>query len=106
MTGFCVTKLDVLDGLEEIKVGIAYRLGGEVLDIPPQNPEAWDVLQVEYESFPGWQESTRGVTQYDDLPENAKTYLGAMEALCGAPIHMISTGPDRKEIIVLRHPAD
>ncbi len=106
VTGFCVTKLDVLDGLEEIKVGIAYRLNGEVLDIPPQNPEAWDEMEVEYESFPGWQESTRGITQYDDLPENAKTYLGAVEALCGAPIHMISTGPDRKEIIILRHPAD
>jgi adenylosuccinate synthase len=106
VTGFCVTKLDVLDGLDEIKVGIAYRLDGEVLDIPPQNPEAWDDLGVEYETFPGWQETTRGVTQYDELPENAKTYLAAMEALCGAPIHMISTGPDRKEIIVLRHPAD
>ena len=106
VTGFCVTKLDVLDGMETIKVGIAYRLGGEVLDVPPQNPEAWDDLQVEYESFPGWQESTRGITRYDDLPENAKTYLGAMEALCGAPIHMVSTGPDRKEIIVIRHPAE
>ncbi|MCW8926036.1 MAG: adenylosuccinate synthase [Xanthomonadales bacterium] len=106
VTGFCVTKLDVLDGVEEIKVGIAYRLGGEVLDIPPQHPEAWDELEVEYESFPGWQESTRGITKYDDLPANARTYLSAVEALCGAPIHMISTGPDRKEIIVLHHPAD
>jgi adenylosuccinate synthase len=105
VTGFCVTKLDVMDGIEEIKVGIAYRLGGEVLDIPPQNPEAWDEMEVEYETFPGWTESTRGITDFDALPENAKTYLGAMEALCGAPIHMVSTGPDRTENIILQHPA-
>jgi adenylosuccinate synthase len=106
ITGFCVTKLDVLDGMETIKVGIAYRLNGEVLDVPPKNSEAWDDLEVEYESFPGWQESTRGITRYDDLPANAKTYLGAMEALCGAPIHIVSTGPDRKETIIIRHPAE
>ena len=106
VTGFCVTKLDVLDGVETIKVGIAYRLNGELLDIPPQNAEAWDDLEVEYESFPGWQESTRGITRFEDLPANAKTYLAAMEALCGAPVHMVSTGPDRKENIVIRHPME
>ena len=104
VSGFCVTKLDVLDGVETIKVGIAYRLNGEVLDVPPQNPEAWDELEVEYESFPGWQESTRGVTRMEDLPANAKTYLAAMEALCGAPVHMVSTGPDRVENIIIKHP--
>jgi len=104
ITGFCVTKLDVLDGVEEIKVGIAYRLNGDVLDVPPQNPEAWDDLEVEYESFPGWQESTRGVTRMEDLPANARAYLAAMEALCGAPVHMVSTGPDRVENIIIQHP--
>ena len=106
VTGFCVTKLDVLDEVETIKVGIAYRLDGEVLDVPPQNPEAWDDLQVEYESFPGWMQSTRGITRFEELPANAKAYLAAMEALCGAPVHMVSTGPDRKEIIIIRHPAE
>jgi len=106
VTGFCVTKLDVLDEVETIKVGIAYRLDGEVLDVPPQNPEAWGDLQVEYESFPGWLQSTRGITRFEELPANAKAYLGAMEALCGAPVHMVSTGPDRKEIIIIRHPAE
>jgi adenylosuccinate synthase len=106
ISGFCVTKLDVLDGVETIKIGIAYRFNGELLDVPPQNPEAWDDLQVEYESFPGWQDSTRGLTRYDDLPANAKAYLAAMEALCGAPVHMISTGPDRKENIILKHPLE
>ncbi len=104
ISGFCVTKLDVLDGVETIKVGIAYRLNGELLDVPPQNPEAWDDLEAVYESFPGWQESTRGVTRFDDLPANAKSYLGAMEALCGAPVHMVSTGPDRVENIIIKHP--
>ena len=104
VSGFCVTKLDVLDGMETVKVGIAYRLNGELLDVPPQNAEAWGDLEVEYETFPGWQESTRGVTRFEDLPENAKIYIGAIEALCGAPIHMISTGPDRKENIIIRHP--
>jgi len=106
VSGFCVTKLDVLDGVETIKVGIAYRLNGELLDIPPQNAEAWGDLEVEYESFPGWKQSTRGVTRFEDLPANAKTYLGAMEALCGAPVHMISTGPERKENIIIQHPMD
>ena len=106
VSGFCVTKLDVLDGVETIKVGIAYRLDGELLDIPPQNAEAWNDLEVEYESFPGWQESTRGITRFEDLPANAKAYLAAMEALCGAPVHMVSTGPERKENIVIRHPME
>ena len=104
VSGFCVTKLDVLDGVETIKVGIAYRLNGELLDVPPQNAEAWDDLEVEYESFPGWSESTRGVTNFEELPVNAKTYLAAIEALCGAPVHMISTGPERKENIIIQHP--
>ena len=104
ITGYCVTKLDVLDGMDTIKVGVAYRLNGEVIDVPPLNPEVWDDLEVIYESFPGWQESTRGMTNYDDLPDNAKSYLKAMESLCGAPVHMVSTGPDRKENIIIQHP--
>ena len=106
ISGYCVTKLDVLDGVETIKVGVAYRLDGQILDEPPQNPEAWDKLEVVYESFPGWQDSTRSVTRFEDLPQNAKDYLKAMESLCGAPVHMVSTGPDRKENIVLQHPLD
>lgn len=104
VSGFCVTKLDVLDGMDTIKVGIGYRLNGEVLEVPPTNAEAWDELEVEYESFPGWQQSTRGLTRFDDLPGNARAYIKSMESLCGAPVHMISTGPDRKETIILQHP--
>jgi adenylosuccinate synthase len=106
ISGYCVTKLDVLDGVETIKVGVAYRLNGELIDVPPLNPEVWDDLEVVYESFPGWQDSTRGITKYEDLPDNAKSYLSAMESLCGAPVHMISTGPDRKENIIIKHPMD
>ena len=104
VSGFCVTKLDVLDGMDTIKVGIGYGLNGEVLEVPPTNAEAWDELEVEYESFPGWQQSTRGLTRFDDLPGNARAYIKSMESLCGAPVHMISTGPDRKETIILQHP--
>jgi adenylosuccinate synthase len=104
VTGFCVTKLDVLDGVETIKVGTSYRLNGELLDVPPDNPADWDDLEVEYESFPGWQQSTRGVTNFEDLPANARAYIRSMESLCGAPVHMISTGPDRVENIILHHP--
>jgi len=104
VTGFCVTKLDVLDGVDTIKVGTAYRLNGELLDVPPDNPAYWDDLEVQYESFPGWQQSTRGVTRFEDLPANARSYIKAMESLCGAPVHMISTGPDRIENIVIHHP--
>jgi adenylosuccinate synthase len=104
ISGYCVTKLDVLDGVDTIKVGVAYRLNGELIDVPPLNPEAWDDLEVIYESFPGWQDSTRGVTNFDDLPDNAKSYLSAMESLCGAPVHMVSTGPERKENIIIQHP--
>ena len=104
ISGYCVTKLDVLDGVESIKVCTAYRLNGELLDDPPLSPDDWGDLEVVYESFPGWQETTRGITRYEDLPENAKAYLGEMETLCGAPVHMVSTGPDRKENIILKNP--
>jgi adenylosuccinate synthase len=96
----------VLDGVDTIKIATAYRYNGELLDVPPLNPEAWENLEVVYESFPGWQESTRGITCFDDLPANAKVYLSAMESLCGAPVHMVSTGPDRKENIIIKHPMD
>ncbi len=106
ISGFCVTKLDVLDGIETIKVGTAYRLNDKRLETTPVNAEAWEDLQVEYESFPGWTESTRGVTRFEDLPANAQDYLRAIESLCGAPVHMVSTGPDRRESIILQHPLD
>jgi len=106
VSGFCVTKLDVLDGFEEIRVCTAYRLNGEVLDAPPLDAHSWSDLEPVYESFPGWSESSRGVTSMDDLPANARSYLQAMEELCGAPVHIVSTGPDRCENIVIKYPFD
>ena len=104
LSGFCVTKLDVLDGMDEVKVCIAYRLDGQRIETPPTNPDHWEHLEPVYETFPGWSESSRGATQFDALPSNAQVYLNAMEELTGAPIHMVSTGPDRSENIILKHP--
>ena len=106
VSGFCVTKLDVLDGFEEIRICTAYRLAGEVLDAPPLDVHDWARLEPVYETFPGWQESSRGATRMEDLPANARSYLQAMEELCGAPVHIVSTGPDRSENIVIRYPFD
>jgi adenylosuccinate synthase len=106
VSGFCVTKLDVLDGFEEIKICTAYRLHGELLDAPPLDSHSWADLEPVYQSFPGWPESSRGATSIDDLPANARSYLQAMEALCGAPVHIVSTGPDRIESIIIKYPFD
>jgi adenylosuccinate synthase len=106
VSGFCVTKLDVLDGFDEIKICTSYRLNGQVLDAPPLHAASWEDLEPVYESFPGWKESSRGATRLDELPVNAQLYLEAMEALCGAPVHIVSTGPDRSENIILRYPFD
>jgi len=104
LTGFCVTKLDVLDGLEELKICIGYKSDGEAVDNLPLDADHWDKLEPVYQSFPGWSDSSRGATSLEQLPANARAYLKAMEEFCGAPVHMISTGPDRKEIITLRYP--
>ena len=101
-----MTKLDVLDGLEEIQICAAYRLGGETLDAPPLDAQNWAELEPVYETFPGWSESSRGVTSMDELPPNARHYLRAMEELCGAPVHIVSTGPDREESIIIQYPFD
>ena len=106
VTGFCVTKLDVLDGFEEIRICTAYRLNGELLDAPPLDAHSWADLEPVYESFPGWTESSRGATSLDQLPANAQSYLQAMEELCGAPVHIVSTGPDRSESIIIKYPFD
>jgi adenylosuccinate synthase len=106
VSGFCVTKLDVMDGFDEIKICTHYRLDGEVLDAPPLDAAAWERLEPIYETFPGWQESSRGATGMGQLPANARSYLQAMEDLCGAPVHIVSTGPDRCENIIRQYPFD
>ncbi len=106
LSSFCVTKLDVLDGMEEVKICTAYRLDGLELDTPPTNPDDWERLEPVYESFPGWQQPTRGATVFEDLPGSARAYLETMQELSGVPIHIVSTGPDRSENIIIKHPLE
>jgi adenylosuccinate synthase len=106
VSGLCVTKLDVLDGLDTIRVAVGYRIGGEERAMPPVVPEDYADCEPVYEELPGWQESTVGVTEYDELPDNARAYLRRIEEIVDTPIDIISTGPDRTETIVLRHPFD
>jgi len=104
VTGLCITKLDVLDGLDTIRIGVGYRAEGIVSPVPPMSIEGYAGIEPVYEELPGWRESTVGVTDYGALPENARRYLERLEALVRVPIDMISTGPDREETILLRHP--
>ena len=104
ISGQCVTKLDVLDGLSEIKVCVGYRLDGQEIDILPLDADDVARCEPQYETWPGWTTSTFGLTEWDQLPENARRYLKRVEQLVGVPIDMVSTGPDRVNTIVLRHP--
>ncbi len=104
VSGLCVTKLDVLDGVEEVKLCTGYKLEEGFTDILPVGAEELSRCQPVYETLPGWQESTVGVKTLDGLPANARAYIKRMEEICGVPVDMISTGPDREETIVLRHP--
>ncbi len=105
ISGFCLTKLDVLDGLEELKICIGYQLSdGSVTEHPPLSAEDYEVVEPIYETMPGWQQSTVGITEHKELPPEALAYIARIEALTGVPVDIISTGPDRKETIVLRHP--
>ena len=104
VTGLCLTKLDVLDGLESIKICVAYK-HADGNDAPmPVDSEDYEKLVPVYEEVPGWSESTLGAQSLDVLPENARAYIKRLEVLVGAPIDIVSTGPDRVETIVLRHP--
>jgi adenylosuccinate synthase len=106
LSGLCITKLDVLDGLETIRLCVGYSSGGKTLDQPPLGAEALGECQPIYEDMPGWKESTVGVRREADLPQNARNYLARIAEITGTPIDIISTGPDRADTIVLRHPLD
>ncbi len=105
ITGFCLTKLDVLDGLKTIKICTGYKTPtGEILDVPPMAAEGYEVVEPIYEEMPGWTEPTFGVTTFDALPANAKAYIKRLEEVTGVPMDIISTGPDRNETMVLVNP--
>jgi adenylosuccinate synthase len=106
VAGLCITKLDVLDGMDEIRIGTSYIVNGRALPLLPSGADAVAECVPVYESLPGWRDSTVGVTRFDLLPANARAYLQRIETLAGVPIAMVSTGPDRDETIVRHHPFD
>jgi adenylosuccinate synthase len=106
ISGLCITKLDVLDGLDTVRVAVGYKVRGERRDLLPVGADALSICAPIYEEYPGWKDSTAGVKTFDELPKNAQAYLRRLEVLVGAPISIISTGPDRLETIVLKHPFD
>lgn len=104
ISGLCMTKLDVLDGLDTVKICTAYQVDGETATVPPIDTTTFGRCVPVYEEVPGWKESTFGATQLDQLPQNARNYLQRIEEVMGTPIDIISTGPDREQTIVLRDP--
>jgi adenylosuccinate synthase len=106
LSGLCITKLDVLDGVEAVKICVGYQLEGTFSEILPVGAEELERAHPVYEELPGWMESTVGIRAYEALPKNARAYLKRIEELAGVPIDLISTGPDREETIVRRHPFD
>jgi adenylosuccinate synthase len=104
VSGLCVTKLDVLDGMETLQIGVGYRFGGKQRDILPVGAEELAECEPIYEEVPGWSQSTLGVRKFDELPEAARRYLKRIEEVCEVPIDLISTGAERDDTIVRRHP--
>ncbi len=104
VTGMCLTKLDVLDGLETLQICTGYKLDGKTIDVFPVGAEEAAGCEPIYEEMPGWSESTVGVKSLAALPAHARAYIERIEELVGTPVDMVSTGPDREETIVLRHP--
>jgi adenylosuccinate synthase len=104
VSGLCVTKLDVLDGVQTLRLCVGYRIDGQFTDILPVGADALTGCEPVYEDMPGWSGSTVGVKQYEALPLEARNYLKRIAEICEVPVDMVSTGPDRDETIVLRHP--
>ena len=106
VTSVCITKLDVLDGLDNIRICVAYKTPQGEVKIAPTGAESFAESEPVYVDMPGWKTSTVGLTRYEELPENARAYLKKIEELMGVPLDIISTGPDRAQTIVLKHPFD
>ncbi|RBD91620.1 adenylosuccinate synthase, partial [Xanthomonas oryzae pv. oryzae] len=104
ISGLCITKLDVLDGMEKLKVCIAYEYRGKRTEYAPLDAQGWEECTPVYLEFPGWTENTHGITEWDKLPVAARAYLRALEELAGCPISIVSTGPDRDHTMVLQDP--
>lgn len=107
LSGFCLTKLDVLDGLKEVKICVGYRMpDGREMTTTPLAAEGWEGIEPIYESMPGWSDTTFGVKEHSKLPQAALNYIRRIEELTGVPVDIISTGPDRSETMILRDPFD
>jgi adenylosuccinate synthase len=104
VTGICITKLDVLDGMERVKICVGYEFDGQQVTTPPVGADHFERCHPIYVEMPGWQVSTVGIRDYDELPVAARDYLARIEELCETPIDIVSTGPDRNETIIRRHP--
>jgi adenylosuccinate synthase len=104
LTSLCVTKLDVLDGLPDIKICVGYRLGNETSDAPPLLGSSLPDCAPVYETVPGWSEPSASVTTYEKLPRAAQQYLSRLEDLVGVPVDIVSTGPSREAIVIRKHP--
>ena len=104
ISGMCITKLDVLDGLETLRICTSYKYNGDTLELPPVGADAIEQCEPVYEELPGWSETTVGIRNRDELPANAIAYLKRLEEVVGIPVDIISTGPERDETIILRNP--
>ncbi|MEN8261394.1 MAG: adenylosuccinate synthase [Pseudomonadota bacterium] len=106
LSGICLTKLDVLDGIDKVGICVAYRVEGKLIHVAPIGADSYARCEPVIEEMPGWRESTAGITTYESLPANAKAYVKRIEELTGVPVDILSTGAERDETIVLRHPFD
>ena len=104
LSGLCITKLDVLDGIDKLYICTGYQIDGKKFDLLPLGADQVDSCKPLLIEMPGWKESTFGVNDWERLPENARNYLLKLEELCNVPLHIISTGPERDETIMLQHP--
>ena len=104
MSEIAITKLDVLDGLPELKICTGYEIKGQLHEYIPSSMYAFKAIQPIYDTFPGWSESTGGISSFEKLPENAKKYLKRIETLTGFRISFISTSPEREDLVQLHNP--
>ena len=104
LTGLAVMKLDVFDGMDTVKLAVGYKVDGKPVDLMPYGADAAARCEPVYEEFPGWKESTFGLTKWEDLPASAQAYLKRLSEVAGCPIALVSTGPDRAQTILLDNP--
>ena len=104
LTGLAVMKLDVFDGMDKVKLAVGYKVDGQKVDLMPYGADAAARCEPVYEEFPGWKQSTFGITRWEDLPESARQYLTRLSEVAGCPIALVSTGPDRNQTILLKDP--